>query len=41
MLEITGLTKTYPGGKKALTDVNISIASCIRKRDANSQFFKK
>ena len=26
MLEITGLTKTYPGGKKALTDVNISIA---------------
>lgn len=26
MLEITGLTKTYPGGKKALTDVNLSIA---------------
>lgn len=26
MLEITGLTKTYPGGKKALIDVNISIA---------------
>ena len=25
MLEITGLTKTYPGGKKALTDVNLSI----------------
>ena len=26
MLEITGLTKTYPGGKKALTDVNLSSA---------------
>lgn len=26
MLEITGLTKTYPGGKKALKDVNLSIA---------------
>ena len=26
MLEIKGLTKTYPGGKKALEDVNISIA---------------
>lgn len=26
MLEIKGLTKTYPGGKKALENVNISIA---------------